>query len=200
MKSNSLALRKLVVAREGAALTAPIDVEVNAGEMLLVRGSNGAGKSTLLKTVAGLIPIHSGEVRINDVWPAEQPILYLGHKRGLTLEMTVHDNVTLWGKLAGTTELVPAALHYFDLTDIADVPLFKLSAGWQQRVALTRLITIQSSLWLLDEPAANLDAEGMSLLQSLMQTRLEQQGIILVATHTPMEGEMIKTLNINIID
>jgi len=200
MTGNSLELQALVVAREGAALSSPLNLTLKGGEVLAVRGSNGSGKSTFLKTLAGLVPLGGGEIRVNNVWPAPQASLYFGHKRALTMEMSVEDNVALWARLHGCPELTAVALHYFDLTDIADVPVSKLSAGWQQRVALTRLITAPAFLWLLDEPTANLDGEGVSLLQSLMQTRLERGGMIIVATHAEMQGENVKTININRIN
>jgi heme exporter protein A len=200
MKSNSLALEGLVVAREGAALTVPITIALAAGEMLAVRGDNGSGKSTLLKTIAGLLPVKAGAIKVNAQWPNEEPVLYIGHKLGLSKDMSVYDNVALWAKLSGAAELIAAALHYFDLGDIAEVPLSKLSAGWQQRVALTRLITVPSRLWLLDEPTANLDREGTALLQTLIQSRLEQGGIVLVATHAELQGNMIKSINISILN
>jgi heme exporter protein A len=197
MKSNSLVMESLVIARDGAALSQPISMTLAGGEMLAIHGSNGSGKSTLLKTLAGLIPIHEGSVRISDAWPPEQPALYLGHKRGLAPSMSVKDNVSFWAKASGYPELTMAAMHYFDLEDIPNTAVNELSAGWQQRVALTRLITIPAPIWLLDEPMANLDADGMALLQSLIQTRLEQGGIVLIATHLQLQGEKVKNINIS---
>jgi heme exporter protein A len=200
MKSNSLELEGLVIAREGAELAQPITVSLSGGELLAVRGSNGSGKSTLLKTLAGLLPPKAGALRYNGHPAPQTPILYLGHKLGLAPDMSVYDNIALWAKLAGARELILASAHYFDLTDILDVPVHTLSAGWQQRVALTRLLTIPSALWLLDEPTSHLDAEGVSLLQGLMQSRLEQGGIIAVASHHELQGKFIKTININMLN
>ncbi len=190
-------MESLVIARDGAPLTSPINLQLTGGDMLAIYGTNGSGKSTLLKTVAGLLPIHQGAIRINEAWPAEQRPLYIGHRRGLTPSMSVHDNVSFWAKAAGYPELAAAAMHYLDLDDIPHATVDELSAGWQQRVALTRLITMPTGLWLLDEPMANLDAEGVALLQSLVQSRLEQGGIILIATHMQLQGERVKTLNIS---
>lgn len=198
MSGNSLEMQALVVGREGAGLTPPITETIVGGEMLAIRGGNGSGKSTLLKTVAGLLRPMSGNVIHRGT--TSGPILYLGHKLGLVRELSVYDNVALWGRLHCAPELISAALHYFDLDDIADAPLSTLSAGWQQRVALTRLITIPSALWLLDEPTANLDAEGVALLHALLQSRMEQGGVILLATHHEMQGNKVKTLNINAIN
>lgn len=200
MKSNSLAFESLQVAREGVPLTQPITMHVSGGELLVVRGTNGSGKSTLLKTIAGLLPPLGGSIRFNGEALAPYPILYLGHKRGLAPELSVEDNVTLWARLSGASELIGAALHYFDLDDIRDLPIEKLSAGWQQRVALTRLITIPSPLWLLDEPLSNLDAEGISLLQSLIQSRMEQGGIVAMTSHHEMQGERVKELKIKLLE
>jgi heme exporter protein A len=200
MKSNSLTFEGLVIGRDDAALSYPITMQIASGEMLAVHGSNGSGKSTLLKTIAGLIPIHAGSIRIDGAWPSPHPILYLGHKRGLAPSMSVLDNVSFWAKAGGYTELVGAAMRYFDLADIPDAIVEGLSAGWQQRVALTRLITIPSPLWLLDEPITNLDAEGIGLLQSLLQSRLEQGGMAVIATHLQMQGNGIKTLTIKLLN
>lgn len=197
MKSNSLAFESLVVARDGAPLTQPISIALTRGDMLAIHGGNGSGKSTLLKTVAGLLPMYSGSIRMNEAWPAEQRPLYIGHKRGLSPSMSVLDNVSFWAKASGYPELTSAAMHYFDIDDIPHAAVSELSAGWQQRVALTRLITIPTGVWLLDEPMANLDAAGVALLQSLIQSRLEQGGIILIATHMQLQGERLKTINIS---
>lgn len=197
MKSNSLELEGLVVGREGAPLMSPLSLSIAEGEMLAVGGSNGSGKSTLLKTLAGLISPHSGSATLGGHPLGETDILYLGHKSGLARDMSVYDNVVLWARLHKAPELTAAALHYFDLIDIADVPLHTLSAGWQQRVVLTRLITVPAKLWLLDEPTANLDAAGIGLLQTLLHARLEQGGIAVIATHVDMKGEFVKTINIS---
>ena len=197
MKSNNLVLEGFVIARDGAELSAPISLQLTGGDMLAIQGSNGSGKSTLLKTIAGLLPIHAGTATIDGAWPAKNRSFYLGHKRGLTPSMSVYDNVSFWANAAGYPELTAAAMHYWDLQDTPDAIVSELSAGWQQRVALTRLITMPSSLWLLDEPTANLDAEGIALLQSLIQSRLEQGGIVLVATHLQMQGQNIRILNLS---
>jgi heme exporter protein A len=199
MKRNTIALDGLCIGRDGAALAPPITCMLEGGDMLAVMGSNGSGKSTLLKCVAGLVRPVSGTVAIlsgEDGVAPPRP-LYIGHRGGLSAGMSVYDNVAFWAKASGHPELIAAALEYFDLADITDIGVDTLSAGWRQRVALTRLITMPTGIWLLDEPTSHLDAGGISLLQSLIQTRLEQGGIILIATHMELQGERIKKININ---
>ncbi len=200
MKSNSLELKSLTVTRDGALLIPTLNYRLESGEMLIVAGANGSGKSSLLKCIAGLLPSAGGGILLNGL-PisdcARDCITYLGHQRGLSLAMSVMDNVAFWGRAYDRYDVVDAALHYFDLDDIADVPVRTLSAGWQQRVALTRLITQPGFLWLLDEPTANLDQQGVNLLHSLLEARLEQGGITLMTTHANVEGEKVKTLDLS---
>lgn len=202
MKSYNLALEQLVVARDGASMLPAISQRLTSGDVLIVRGRNGAGKSSLLKTIAGLVQPASGQILWNDEpmgvsrsYPRN--LVFLGHKRGVDLSLSVYHHVAWWAKAYGQQELIGAALHYFDLEDIANVPVHTLSAGWQQRVALTRLITQPGPLWLLDEPAANLDQEGAMLLNSLMETRCERGGIIIMATHGAVEGGKVQTLDLD---
>ena len=200
MISNSLVFQNLQVARDGQVLVHGLTYRLNGGDLLIIKGRNGSGKSTLLKTVAGLVPVAGGEIIQNGTTLTKdsQPRpLYLGHKRGLNLGLSVADNVKHWARLTDNMELYHAALHYFDLEGLEEVPLHTLSAGWQQRVALTRLITMPAITWLLDEPTANLDRDGMELLHNLIQTRIEQQGIILMTSHADIQGEGFKTINIS---
>jgi len=194
--SNSLVLDSVVVARDGVALSDPISLTLAGGELLLVRGANGSGKSTFLKMLAGLLQPLSGSIQLNGVWPRAVPVLYIGHKRGLVGSMRVYDNIAFWAKACGCPELIPAALHYFDLEEVADVAVQQLSAGWQQRVALTRLVTFPSPLWLLDEPLSNLDDAAAGLLQSLIQSRTEQGGMVVMTSHIELQGYNIKHLKI----
>lgn len=200
MKSDILELDALVVGREGVALLPALSQRIEPGEMLAIRAPNGAGKSTLLATIAGLLAPISGTVRLGEgplkhhpAYP--QAILYYGHRRGMDTTCTVREHVGFYAHAYRQPELIEAALHYFDLEEWADCTISTLSAGWQQRVALTRLITQPGQLWLLDEPAHHLDEEGLALLSSLIQTRRERGGILLMVSHMPVEGEGIRTLN-----
>jgi heme exporter protein A len=161
---------------------------LQGGSLLLLKGPNGVGKTSLIKILAGLLPPRHGDVLWNDA-PVrgnaefKRELMYIGHKSAVKMDSTVEENLHFWGKLYGTELLVPAALKFYDLTKFKDTYAGQLSAGWQRRVALARLIVAPCKLWLLDEPTNFLDDEGVVLTASLIESRVTQGGIVVVASH-----------------
>jgi len=159
------------------------------GALLLLKGGNGTGKTSLIKLLAGLLPFEQGGVITWQNAPAKdnpdfkRELMYVGHKSAVKLDSTVEENLTFWGKLYGTEMLVPAALKFYDLTKFRNTMAAELSAGWQRRVALARLIVAPCKLWLLDEPTNFLDEEAVILTASLIEARVKQGGIVIAASH-----------------
>ncbi len=130
----------------------------------------------------------AGQVRFGDknITSNEEyllSLLYIGHANAIKPELSVYENLRFWAELRGELMLVPAALNYFEMEEIADMPCRLLSAGWQRRVALANLITTPRLVWLLDEPATHLDAHAVNLLDALIATRCKQGGMVVLATH-----------------
>jgi heme exporter protein A len=158
------------------------------GSLLLLKGPNGSGKTTLIRILCGLMPPDSGKIswegasiENNDAFKRE--LMMIGHKSAVKLDLTVEENLVFWARLYGTEMLVPAALKFFDLIPFREVLTNQLSAGWQRRVALARLIVAPCKLWLLDEPTNFLDDEAVQLTASLIETRVKQGGVVVVASH-----------------
>lgn len=201
-QAEALRCAKVTIEREGLELIKELDFTADSGEIWIIQGSNGSGKSTLLKAIAGLYPIYSGAVTLGQHSLMQHPnypnnILFLGHKHALKPSMSVYDNVAFWAKSRQTEELIEAAISYFDLEPYRTMKCELLSAGWQQRVVLTRLLTMPAKLWLLDEPMTHLDNDGIALMQSLIISRTEQQGIVLMSSHAKIQSDKVKILNIN---
>ena len=176
-------------ARNEEPVFGPLQFELGPGEALLVLGGNGSGKTTLLRVLAGLLEATAGEVMMQGR-PVDRSHLargsaYLGHLPGHKADLGALENLTF--SQAIQTRLptvgIEQALAEVGLAGHEDVPARRLSAGQNKRLALARLRLQSAPLWLLDEPYANLDLDGIALVNRLIQTHLAAGGAALLTTH-----------------
>lgn len=191
--SDGLETRALACAAGYRPLFASLDLRIPSGHWAMLVGANGSGKSTLLRTIAGLARPVAGEIlwrgtprRADDAeWRAQ--CVYQGHAPGWKDAFDVRENLSMQLALDGLRvprEAVDAAIERVGLARQSKLPFARLSAGQRRRVSLARLWCSQSrALWLLDEPGTALDAEGLRLLGSLIDTHLHGGGLALIATH-----------------
>lgn len=162
------------------------------GQGAWVVGPNGAGKSSLLRAIAGLLTPLAGQIMRPD------HLIYLGAAQGHDARLSARDNLCFWSGLqnipAGN---VDAALAKAGLQNLANTPAGHLSAGQQQRLALARLLVRPAQLWLLDEPTSALDAAGQAWLAGLFSQHLVDGGMIICATHAPLDQPVLHTWDLN---
>ncbi len=133
----------------------------------------------------------SGRVQLTgigeDARPAEQ-IHYLGHEDGVKGALTVTENLRFWRKVLGMPGLdVADALEAVGLGGLGRLPAQVLSAGQKRRLATARLLVSHRPVWLLDEPTTALDASAQAQFAALGRAHLAQGGLILAATHAPLD-------------
>jgi heme exporter protein A len=170
---------------------AGIDLEVGAGEMLQVTGANGSGKTTLLRTLCGLMRLEDGRVlwsgrNVYEDLPAfHSQVVYLGHEPPLKADLTARENLHYWVGIRRSLSAadITAALTRVGAGAWGDQPVRTLSAGQKRRVALAGVILFDAPLWLLDEPATNLDGAGQQLVGSLIDGQLAAAGVVIAAVH-----------------
>ena len=172
----------------------PLGFSLPAGGLLQVSGSNGSGKTTLLRVLAGLARPSSGELFF-DGQPASSDarsryVAYLGHLPGLKAELgCLHNLQAACGLLGRRARQTPAAaLGIVGLAGHEQVPAHSLSAGQRRRLALARLWLSPAPVWLLDEPYANLDSEGMDLVQRMLAAHLRSNGAAVLTCHGQFNG------------
>lgn len=181
--------RGVAFLRRDEPVFGPIDFVLQAGEVVLVEGDNGSGKTTLLRLLAGLLHCHEGELLLRggplDRDHAAGEIVLLGHQLGLKADLSPLENLRvaegLYGRRRGTepgTALASVGLEGYEYE-----PVRRLSAGQKKRAALARLLLIPAAIWLLDEPYANLDREGIDLVNRLLEHHVLNGGAALVTTH-----------------
>jgi len=180
----------------GTLAMADVNVHVRSGEFIAIVGASGCGKSTLLRIVAGFEKATSGSVSVGD-----KPVAGPGADRGVVFQdyglfpwLTVRENV-MYGprqkrikrKDAGAT--ADRFIEAVGLTRFASHYPGQLSGGMQQRVAIARVLAIDPSVLLMDEPFGALDALTRSELQTeLRRIHLETKTTVLFVTHSIEEA------------
>jgi heme exporter protein A len=174
--------------RGGRLVFADVNFTLACGELMVLRGPNGAGKSSLLRLLAGLNTPAAGTVMLEngiaESTLAEQAH-YIGHAEANKPALTVNENLNFWAQFLGG-EKNKASLSTFNLETLAGDQTLLLSAGQKRRLALTRLVIAQRSLWLLDEPTVGLDTASLTNLQTLIKNHLHNGGMVMAATHTEL--------------
>ncbi|WP_339650540.1 amino acid ABC transporter ATP-binding/permease protein [Halopseudomonas pelagia] len=205
----SLSLKDLS-ARHGGALSGPqrVDLQLRAGEVLLLSGPSGCGKSTLLDVLAGEPLPFTGERLLNgeayEHWQWRSVIGYLPQQLDI-FDMTLAENLRL-GQPEATEQQLWEVLEDVALADwVRGRPAqlsttlgeygAQVSGGQARRIALARLLLAQRPVLLLDEPFAGLDAATREqVLVTLL--RRQAQGILVIVSHQSLALENAQRLQL----
>lgn len=192
--SVSLAVEGLSVARGGRLLLEGLSFRAEPGSFFEIRGPNGSGKTSLLRCLAGLLEPAHGRIRIEGVEERQLALHLLGHRDGLKGALSARAHARFWAGLLGGVADVEGALETVGLGRVADLPARVLSQGQARRLALCRLLVAPRPVWLLDEPAAGLDAAGKTLLDRCIATHRGSGGVVIAALHESLgaSGERLE--------
>ncbi len=188
---------------EGAAkipVLKGVDLDVAAGEVLLLVGPSGSGKTTMLSVIAGILESDEGEVRvlgesIQDLTPAEKTTFRRDHLGFIfqqfnllpTLNAVENASVPLLiGGLNKSEALARAeeVLQTMGMSDRLQAVPSQLSGGEQQRVAIARALVSEPRLLLCDEPTASLDGEtGHRVVEQLCNIGKHPDRAVIIITH-----------------
>ncbi len=197
--ASLLAVHGLRFARNETPVFGPLDFAVAPGEALLVQGGNGAGKTTLLRVLAGLLRADAGDVEIDGAKARSdlraRSMAYLGHLPGLKADLPALQNLEFLCGLHGRRhrQFPASAMAIVGLSGYEDTAVRHLSAGQKKRLGLARLWLSPAPLWLLDEPYANLDLEGINLVNRMVQAHLRSHGAALITTHGAYAAPPVRT-------
>ena len=187
------------------ALALDMELAIGEGEVVALLGPNGAGKTTLLRAIAGLVPLTSGQVKLDrtvledastgDYVPTEQRSIGVVFQDYLLFpHLTVLDNVAFGLRSRGTAarQASAAAAQWLDRVGLSSYARERpdaLSGGQRQRVALARALAPEPRLLLLDEPLAALDVTTRAEVRRDLKRHLASfPGLRLVVTHDPLEA------------
>jgi ABC-type lipoprotein export system ATPase subunit len=201
LRARHLAKRFQAPAGTPIDVLAGVDLEVRAGELVVIAGPSGSGKSTLLN-VLGLLEDPDG----GEVWFGDRPVSRLSRsaksrERGRWLgfvfqaylllpSLTALDNVLLAARYVGRAggdvrRRAELLLERLGVAHRRDHYPAQLSGGEQQRVAFCRAILNDPPLLLADEPTGNLDDDNGAVILAGLRDRAQAGGAVVVVSHRP---------------
>lgn len=187
-----------------------ISFSLPAGKLMLIAGPSGCGKSTLLKCLNGLIPHSykgtlSGEIQLHGRSARGLSLRDLALQVGTMLQdpdkqilgSTVVQEIAFGLENLGTPraemlQRVSDVLHQLKLERYLEQPTFALSGGQRQQVAAAGILVMHPSIFLFDEPFANLDARAVDELEGLINDLLAKGSTVLIVEHRVEEALRLK--------
>ena len=186
-----------------------INLDVNNGELVILKGVSGSGKSTLLSLIALLQKPTSGEILIDGTNIAKLPDAFcseLRHKRlGLVFQnfnliegLSVYENLLAPFALTNfkanvREEMIKKALELANIAHKRDENVSNLSGGERQRCAVARALSMDADIILADEPTANLDRQNARAFLGLLESFKALKKSVIVATHDSIFDELKAT-------
>jgi ABC-2 type transport system ATP-binding protein len=168
-----------------------LDLTLDLGTRTWVGGRNGAGKTTLLRIAAGLIDPDRGRAEVWGYSARENRVRYQqvvsflpAGDRGLYARLTVRRQLEFWARIAmiAPARVAPAvgeAIDTFELSELADRRVDRLSMGQRQRLRIAMTFLPSPEVVLLDEPLTSLDAEGAAVLNRAIEDTIARHGAVL---------------------
>lgn len=196
-----LKVDKLTVAYGDKAIVKKCSFEIEQGDVIVVLGASGDGKTTLLKTIAGLLPIKSGQIifngekikdAANKLVPGHPQIKLVNQDFGLDDFHTVEENLRLVLRPfdeAYKKTRIDFLLRLTKLTTLKSHKAKDLSGGQKQRLAIARALADEPELILLDEPFNQLDYQTKNQIETHIRNYIRKQKITtILVTHNGVEA------------
>jgi Cu-processing system ATP-binding protein len=174
----------------GHAAVDGLSLEVARGEVVALLGPNGSGKTTTLKAAAGLLRPTSGEVTLGDPprpaaeAAARSVLSYLPQKVAFPEALTGAEVVEFYRRLRGApADRVPRVLRFASLNGAGARPVGTYSGGMVQRLGLAVALLAEAPVFLLDEPTAALDPDGLCAFYGLVERARGDGRAVLFTSH-----------------
>ncbi len=189
-----LAASQISCEKQDRILFQDIDLTMESGDLVMLKGENGAGKTSLLRILVGLSAPNSGQILINqhnvqeNINLASSRLVYAGHKLSVSSLLSPLENLQFYCELIGVgpikSTFLMQLLSQLSLDGLEDLPVKHLSAGQQRRVSLAKLwLHKHANLWVLDEPFTALDVATVHLLEQHIAQFLQAGGAVIMTSH-----------------
>ena len=187
-----LLINNLSFSRNGIKIFEDLNLSINKGQLILIKGKNGSGKTTLLKTILNILEPDNGEIFWEgknikkNIFNFYNEATFIMDKTTSTKNLTVLDNLNFWKGLSSsklTYDKVLLLLETFNIQKYINTQVMYLSAGEIKKLELLRLVFEQKKIWILDEPYNNLDDRSIEILNQTFIDHTKKNGLIIFTSH-----------------
>jgi len=184
-----------------------ISFDVAAGEVFGFLGANGAGKTTAMRILVGLLAPSAGEAKVagfdvrTQADEIRRRIGYMSQRFSLYADLTVRENITLYGTIYGLTDAMirersRELLEALSLTAHADTLVGRLPLGWKQKLAFSVALVHSPTIVFLDEPTGGVDPITRRQFWELIYAAAARGTTVFVTTHYMDEAEYCDRVSI----
>ena len=183
-----------------------INLEINTGDHIWIKGRSGSGKSSLLRILAGLLKPISGTLQINENTINEfsseelsefrfKYISYIHQENHLIPHWNIEQNLSLSFNKKKYSNIIQLFETFYLKQDLLKQKTLNLSGGEKQKISLIRLLLEKKPIVLLDEPTSHLDDESTNQILNYLKVQLQNSTLVIVSHDSRLENLNFKKIN-----
>jgi heme ABC exporter ATP-binding subunit CcmA len=201
-----LLINNLSFSRNETKIFENLNLSLSNKKIIQIKGRNGSGKTTFLKVILNILEPNNGEI----IWKGKnikknifdfyKQTTFIMDNNTSTRELSVEDNINFWRGLSSSklnNEEIFELLNKLNIEKYYKTKVMYLSSGERKKLELIRLILEQKKLWVLDEPFNHLDDLSIEILNQTFLDHVNNDGMILFASHYDPVISNIETLEFN---
>ncbi|MDB4860137.1 heme ABC exporter ATP-binding protein CcmA [Alphaproteobacteria bacterium] len=201
-----LLINNLSFSRNETKIFENLNLSLSNKKIIQIKGRNGSGKTTFLKVILNILEPNNGEI----IWKGKNikknifdfynQTTFIMDNNTSTRELTVEDNINFWRGLSSSklnNEEIFELLNKLNIEKYYKTKVMYLSSGERKKLELIRLILEQKKLWVLDEPFNHLDNLSIEILNQTFLDHVNNDGMILFASHYDPMINNLETLVLN---
>ena len=198
-----LLINNLSFSRNETKIFENLNLSLSNKKIIQIKGRNGSGKTTFLKVILNILEPNNGEI----IWRGKnikknifdfyKQTTFIMDNNTSTRELSVEDNINFWRGLSSSklnNEEIFELLNKLNIEKYYKTKVMYLSSGERKKLELIRLILEQKKLWVLDEPFNHLDDLSIEILNQTFLDHVNNNGMILFASHYDPMINNLKTL------
>ena len=201
-----LLINNLSFSRNETKIFENLNLSLSNKKIIQIKGRNGSGKTTFLKVILNILEPNNGEI----IWKGKnikknifdfyKQTTFIMDNNTSTRELSVEDNINFWRGLSSSklnNEEIFELLNKLNIEKYYKTKVMYLSSGERKKLELIRLILEQKKLWVLDEPFNHLDDLSIEILNQTFLDHVNNDGMILFASHFDPMINNLETLVLN---